>query len=156
MSAAAQPPAAAQPEQPREPRARWQLAAAAAALLGLGIAVGAGIGAAPAVSAAATVAQSPLWADMLDDDLPILVVVGDYYIYGELDERGDVTRLVRDFDVGSSAELDELMKNDTTLMSHYMDLDLTYLPTGSAFALLDLSRVLSTSDKPVRVVSMSE
>jgi len=147
-----------QPEQPRASHARWQLAAAGAALLALGLALGAGIALerAPAVPAAAAVAKSPLWADMLDDDLPILVVVGDYYIYGELDELGDVTRLVRDFDVGSSAELDELMKNDTTLMSRYMDLDLTYLPTGSAFALLDLLRVLYTSEKPVRVVSMSE
>jgi hypothetical protein len=93
---------------------------------------------------------------MLDDDLPILLVVGDYYIYGELDDHGDVARLVRDFSVGSSRELDELMKNDTTLMARYLDLDLTYLPTGSASALLDVLRVLYTSNKPVRVISMSE
>ena len=126
-------------------------------MLVLGIALGVAITLESApVSPAQTVAKSPLWSDMLDDDLPILVVVGDYYIYGELDDHGDVTRLVRDFNVGSSAELDELMKNDTTLMARYLNLDLTYLPTGSAFALLDLSRVLYTSNKPVRVVSMSE
>jgi hypothetical protein len=146
------------PEPPRAAYPRWRLAVGAAALLVLGIALGAGImiESEPAPPAAAAVAKSPLWADMLDDDLPILVVVGDYYIYGELDEYGDVTRLVRDFNVGSSAELNELMKNDTTLMSRYMDLNLTYLPTGSAFALLDLLRVLYTSNKSVRVVSMSE
>jgi len=149
---------AAAPEQPRTAFTRWRLAAGAAALLLLGLALGAGImlESEPAAPAAAAVAKSPLWADMLDDDLPILVVVGDYYIYGELDEHGDVTRLVRDFNVGSSAELNELMKNDTTLMSRYMDLDLTYLPTGSAFALLDILRVLYTSNKSVRIVSMSE
>jgi hypothetical protein len=145
--------------EPRTPLTRWRLAAAGAAVLVLGIALGAGVALqrAPVVqAAAAAVAKSPLWSDMLDDDLPLLVVVGDYYIYGELDEHGDVSRLVRDFSVGSSKELDELMMNDTTLMSRYLNLDLTYLPTGSAFALLDLSRVLYTSDKPVRVVSMSE
>jgi hypothetical protein len=153
--ASVSPPA---PEPPRPTLSRWQLAFAAAAVLVLGVGLGAAIviESEPVAPAAATVAKSPIWADMLDDDLPILVVVGDYYIYGELDEHGDVARLVRDFNVGSSAELDELMKNDTTLMSHYMDLDLTYLPTGSAFALLDLLRVLYTSDKSVRVVSMSE
>jgi hypothetical protein len=158
--AAALPPAqpAAVAEQSRSAFRRWRLAAGGAALLGLGLALGAGImiESEPAAPAAAAVAKSPLWTDMLDDDLPILVVVGDYYIYGELDEHGDVTRLVRDFNVGSSAELDELMKNDSTLMSRYMDLDLTYLPTGSAFALLDILRVLYTSNKSVRVVSMSE
>src|SRR5688572_6158025 len=93
--ALAQFTAAAQPEQQRSSPARWQLGAAAAALLGLGIALGAGIAMqrGPAMPAAATVAKSPLWAGLLDDDLPILVVVGDYYIYGELDERGDVSRL---------------------------------------------------------------
>jgi hypothetical protein len=157
-SPAEQPAAAAQAQQPRVPRPRWHFAAAAAALLALGLALGAGIALqrAPAAPAAAAVAESPLWVGLLDDDLPILVVVGDYYIYGELDERGDVTRLVRDFSVGSSKELDELMMNDTSLLARYMDLDLTYLPTGSAFALLDLLRVLYTSEKPVRVVSMSE
>jgi len=152
------PQPAVAPEQPRTAFTRWRLAVGAAALLVLGIALGAGIvlESEPAAPAAASVAKSPLWADMLDDDLPILVVVGDYYIYGELDEHGDVTRLVRDFNVGSSAELNELMKNDTTLMSRYLDLDLTYLPTGSAFALLDILRVLYTSNKSVRIVSMSE
>jgi hypothetical protein len=136
---------------------RWRLAAAGAALLAVGMALGAGIVLrSTPVAPAAAVAKSPLWADMLDDDLPLLLVVGDYYIYGELDERGDVARLVRDFGVGSSKELDELMKKDTTLLARYLDLDLTYLPTGSASALLDVARVLYTSNKPVRVVSMSE
>jgi hypothetical protein len=152
------PPPAAATAQPPAALSRGRLAAAGAALLALGIGLGAAIviESEPAPSAAAAVAKSALWAGMLDDELPILVVVGDYYIYGELDEHGDVARLVRDFDVGSSAALDELMKNDTTLMSRYIDLDLTYLPTGSAFALLDLLRVLYTSNKSVRVVSMSE
>jgi hypothetical protein len=138
--------------------ARWHLAAAGAALLAIGAALGAGITLlrAPAPASAAAVAQSPLWAGMLDDDLPIVVVVGDYYIFGELDAHGDVERLVRDFAVGSSKELDELMMNDPSLMARYLDLDLTYLPTGTASALLDVLRVLYTSSKPVRVVSMSE
>ena len=129
--------------------ARWRFAAAGAALLALGVALGVGITLqqAPAAPAADRGRASPLWAGMLDDDLPILLVVGDYYIYGELDEYGDVTRLVRDFSVGSSKELDELMMNDSSLMSRYLDLDLTYLPTGSAFALLDVLRVLYTSEQ---------
>ena len=158
LVAAAAPPAAPAERSPAPTLSRWRVGFAAAALLLVGAAIGAVIVIAsePAPRGAEVVAKSPIWANMLDDELPILVVVGDYYIYGELDDHGDVARLVRDFNVGSGAELDELMKNDTTLMSRYMDLDLTYLPTGSAFALLDLLRVLYTSDKSVRVVSMSE
>ena len=42
------------------------------------------------------------------------------------------------------------------LLGKYIDLDLTYLPRGSAFALVDLLKVLYAGDKSVRVVSMSE
>jgi hypothetical protein len=145
-------PAAARPA----PRAR--LAIAAVSLLILGVLLGVGVAAmrAPPPTAAQTVAASPIWKTMLDDDMPILVVVGDYYIFGELDEHGDVQRLVRDFAVNSGKELDELMMYDPQLLGRYMDLDLTYLPRGSAFALLDVLRILYTSSKPVRVVSMSE
>lgn len=138
--------------------ARWRLAAAAVALVAIGIAVGIGVGMnrAPPAAGAKAIAAAPIWSGLLDDDLPILIVVGDYYIFGELDEHGDVERLVRDFAVGSSKELDDLMMKDPSLVSRYLDLDLTYLPTGTAFALLDVLRVLYTSDKPARVVSMSE
>jgi hypothetical protein len=154
VAAAALPPA---PPAPRlEPRGRLLLAAAS--LLVLGVLLGVGVAAmrAPAPTAAQMVAASPVWKSVLDDDMPILVVVGDYYIFGELDEQGDVERLVRDFAVNSSKELDELMMYDPQLVGRYMDLDLTYLPRGSAFALLDVLRVLYTSSKPVRIVSMSE
>ncbi len=139
-------------------RPRWR---AMAALLGV-LVVGGLMGFGLAVSrehappSAAALAASPIWKELLDDDMPILVVVGDYYIFGERDEHGDIERLVRDFNVGSRAELDELMKHDPKLATKYMNLDLTYLPTGSAFALVDVLRVLYTAEKPVHVVSMSE
>jgi hypothetical protein len=138
--------------------ARWWALAAGAATLLVGIAIGFGIALSriPAESQAEVVAAAPIWAQVLDDDLPILLVVGDYYIYGELDERGEVARLVRDFSIGSSSELDARMMSDPSLVHRFLNLDLTYLPTGTAFALLEVLRVLYTSDKPIRVVSMSE
>jgi hypothetical protein len=139
-------------------RSRVWLAAAAAGLIAAGMLAGLAIDAArrPSPSLAQVAAQSPIWQSVLADDMPVLVVVGDYYIFGELDKNGDVKRLVRDFSVNSSKELDELIMYDPTLLGRYMDLDLTYLPRGSAFALLDVLRVLYTADKPVKVVSMSE
>jgi hypothetical protein len=161
LAAPAIAPVPAQPELrasvARAPSRAW-LAAAAVALVALGLALGFGIdrARAPAPTPAQKIAASPVWAALLDDNLPILVVVGDYYIFGELDDNGDVERLVRDFDVNSSKELDEKVMYDTELLGRYMDLDLTYLPRGSAFALVDVLRVLYTSNKPVRVASMSD
>jgi hypothetical protein len=141
---------------PRAPRARAALIAASVLVLGILIGIAVGSARAPTPSPAQSVAASPIWAPLFDDGLPILVVVGDYYIFGELGADGDVDRLVRNFAVNSSKDLDELMMYQPALQGRYMDLDLTYLPRGSAFALLDVLRVLYTSDKPVRVVSMSE
>jgi hypothetical protein len=138
--------------------AAWRLAAAAFGLLVLGALVGFAVAnsRAPEQPAAMAVAGTPIWSGLFDDDLPILVVVGDYYIFGERDENGDVVRLVRDFAVDSRQDLDDLIKYHADLAGRYQNLDLTYLPTGSAYALLDVLRVLYTSGKPVHVVPMSE
>ena len=104
----------------------------------------------------AQVAGSPIWSEFLDDDLPTLVVVGDYYIFGEADKSGDVERLVRDFEINSSRDLDNLLMHEPSLIGRYVDLDLTYLPRATALALHDLLRVLYTSAKPVRIIAMSD
>jgi len=139
-------------------RPRWRVTGALLGILALGVLIGFGVAVSRehAPPSAAAIAASPIWNSLLDDDMPILVVVGDYYIFGERDEHGDIDRLVRDFNVGSRSALDDLMKRDPKLSTKYVNLDLTYLPTGSAFALVDVLRVLYAATKPVRVVSMSE
>lgn len=137
---------------------RLRLAAAALVLVAVGAVVGFFIGAGGSADGSAydAVAASPLWSEVFDDDLPVLVVVGDYYIVGELDEVGNVARLVREFDVNSSEDLDLFAMLEPELGSRYMDLDLTYLARSTAFALRDLLRVIYTSDKPVTVAAMSD
>jgi hypothetical protein len=133
--------------------------AAALALLALGALVGFFVSRAlqPAPSTAQVVAASPIWAGVLADDMPILLVIGDYYIFGEVDKHdGDIKRLIRDFTVNSSKDLDELVMYHPDMLGRYMDLDLTYLPRGSALGLLNVLRVIYTTNKPVRVLSMSE
>ena len=110
----------------------------------------------PAPDSQREVVQTPLWAELLGDDLPLLVVVGDYFIFAELDEFGTVARLVREFDVNSSDDLDSLFVGDPNLLANYMDLDLTYLPQGSATALSELLRVVYAADKDVRITTMTE
>ena len=102
------------------------------------------------------VAESSVWAGFFDDDIPLLVVVGDYYIFAELDGFGRVERLVRDFDINSAEDLNDLFMYSPELAEEYYDLDLTYLPQASAFAIADLLRVVYTSTKPIRVTPMSE
>jgi hypothetical protein len=104
-----------------------------------------------------SVATTPLWSAIADDDLPILVVVGDYFILGEIDDRGDVVRFVREFSVNSAADLAGFRARYPDLGSHYQNLNTTYLARSTATALADVLRVLdSLPNRNVEVVTMSE
>jgi hypothetical protein len=103
-----------------------------------------------------TVRESPIWSGVLNDDRTLFVVVGDYYIFGETDNSMEVKRLVREFDINSPQDLEMHLKLNPELSDRYMDLELAYLPTATAFALRELMPVLAPANKRVRVVTMSQ
>jgi len=98
------------------------------------------------------VRNHPLWHEMVNDDQPIYIVLGDYYIFGELDPHSDsnpesVRRLVREFNINSRNDLDQLLKERPELNDRYMDLALNYLPVSSAFALHSIVPLLEPNKK---------
>jgi hypothetical protein len=104
----------------------------------------------------AAVRDSALWAPLLHDDLPVQLVLGDYYIFGERDERGVIARLVRDFDVNSRQDLEHGFIRDPARAARFADLNLGYLPTSSAQALREVLPVLMASGKQVTLTLASE
>jgi hypothetical protein len=102
------------------------------------------------------VRENPVWSPLLNDDRTIFVVVGDYYIFGETDESMEVKRLVREFDINSPQDLENHMKMNPEVADRYMDMELAYLPTASAYALRDVMPVLAPANKRVRLVTMSQ
>jgi hypothetical protein len=100
--------------------------------------------------------RSAIWAPLLDDELPIYVVLGDYYIFGEHDAGRGVERLVRDFSINSRDDLEQRLLNEPQLARRYEDLNLTYLPTASAYALRNVMPILAAANKRVRVVMASQ
>ena len=101
-------------------------------------------------------AQHPVWESVLSDDQPILLVMGDYYIFGELNANGNIARMVREFNVNSRSDLEDLQFSDIERAENYLDLDLSYMPEGSAFALARILPVLQESGKPVNITMMSD
>ncbi len=97
---------------------------------------------------------SAIWAPLLDDDLPITIVVGDYYLLGETDQDGNVRRLVREFFINSHTDFLEHAELDPQLMQKYRNLNLTYLPTASAAAVQNIAPILGRR-KRVHVTLMS-
>jgi hypothetical protein len=149
-------PAPAAAQIPQAPKRRWWVMAAA--IFGA-LVVGAVIATIAMTDRSAldlrTVRRSAIWAPLLNDDLPITIVVGDYYLLGELDEDGHVQRLVREFSINSPADFMDQAEVNPALMARYRNLNLTYLPTATSFALQDLVPLLSAK-KPVRMLLMSD
>jgi hypothetical protein len=101
-------------------------------------------------------ATHQVWKTVLNDDNPILLVMGDYYIFGELNANGNVVRMVREFNVNSRSDLEDLQFSDIENTENYLDLDLSYMPEGSAFALAKISPILQQSGKTVNITMMSD
>jgi hypothetical protein len=154
-----------EPAQTREPlaaagsasRRKWLVGALAASLL-VNVAIAAAFllrsGEPP--DEFRDVRASPVWSNILNDDRSIFIVVGDYYIFGETDETSEVKRLVREFEVNGPQDLERFLKLNPDAAARYLDLELAYLPTSSAFALRNLMPVLAKANKRVRIVTSSE
>lgn len=89
------------------------------------------------------VQASAPWAPLLKAEPPTLLVLGDYYIFGEIDERAGINRLVREYGINSREDLDAWLMDNPRAMGSYRDLDLYYLPVGAAFALRSIVPIVS-------------
>jgi hypothetical protein len=105
------------------------------------------------------VRASPPWAALRRADAPTLLVLGDYYIFGEIDEQAGINRLIRQYSINSASDLDDWLMDNPKAMGKYRDLDLYYLPVGAAFALRSIVPVLSHAGgraDSVRVIMASD
>ena len=102
------------------------------------------------------VRQSSIWDPILSDTRPIMLVLGDYYIFAEVDPlTGNVVRMVREFNINSNKELEDYLLMNPDEADAVMNLDLTYLPTSTAFALKDILPVLQVKNRRLTVTTMS-
>jgi hypothetical protein len=99
------------------------------------------------------------WSALLKSEPPTLLVLGDYYIFGEIDEAAGVDRLIRQYSINSASDLDDWLMDNPKAMGRYRDLDLYYLPVGAAFALRSVVPLLSRGEahtQTLRVVMASD
>ena len=103
--------------------------------------------------------RSALWSPVTSNGRRIVIVVGDYYIFGERDADGEVARLIRKFDVNSPADLERLTAGDSDRSARYVDLGLNYLPLGIGNAMRVVAPLLRRNDDgrlSARVVPASQ
>jgi len=153
-----------EPEAVTAPKRTWPIGLLAAAAIGLVLASSAATWLvlrpelSPALREVNAVRAGPVWSPLLHDHFPTLIVLGDYYIFGESDDGMDVDRLVREYTVNSRADLDGFLMQHPDKASHYVDLDLRYLPVGSAYALRSVLPIVDQGRRtgPDRVIMASD
>jgi hypothetical protein len=96
------------------------------------------------------------WQPFLESDRPTLVVVGDYYMFGEFDPvRPEQSRLIRDFRIDSATDLLSLQEAEPGRYGTAEDVGLTYLPLSTAYALRHIVPVLARDGRHVRILAAS-
>ena len=154
-----EPPVAEHPPAPPKAR-RWPIVAAAlVAVLLVNLAGWYFFSRSRAGSDAGAAARTALWAPLAAGDRPTLLVVGDYYIFGEAQGGTEVTRLVRQFSINSRDDLDQYLMEHPNDMGRLVDLDLHYLPVGAASALNAVLPVVDAAiggKSRVRVITASQ
>ena len=100
-------------------------------------------------------ATTGIWADIARSKRPLLIVVGDYYMFGEYEDRVRLKRLIRDFTINSKEDLVSSQVNNPKDFDRYSDVALQYLPASAAFALADLAPLLHDG-RQVQVTLSSE
>lgn len=97
-----------------------------------------------------------IWQPLIASDRPVLVVLGDYYIYGEIDPvRPDEGRLIRDFRVNSAEDLAVMQELEPERYARAEDQGLNYLPFSSAYALNAVAPILERAGKEVMILPAS-
>jgi hypothetical protein len=89
---------------------------------------------------------------------PVLVIVGDYYIFGDTDYGHEPKRMIRAFEINSPADLDSWLMDNPQMQGKYIDLDTYYTPVGATLALreiMPLVRQAAGGLEKVRVVTSS-
>jgi hypothetical protein len=102
-------------------------------------------------------AVNALWQPFVSSNRPLAIVLGDYYIYGEIDPLNpERSRLIRDFSVNSPEDLALAQQAEPGRYGAGEDVGLNYLPFSSAYGMAALTPVLARHRQPVRIIPASQ
>jgi len=140
----------------KNPFGHWLLAVLAASLLANGLLAAKALQHARPTDDTGILQNHPVWRPIFQDNLPVIIVLGDYYIFGETDGADGVARMIREFNINSRSDLEQYAQTYPEVAERYMDLDLSYLPTAIGPALSHILPLLASQHKRIQIITRSE
>jgi hypothetical protein len=98
-------------------------------------------------SATQRVRESPVWANMLDSPRPLTIVLGDLFMFSQIDPKTGHTLIVRDSEINSSEQLRALLAGNPSFAAERGQ---RYVSMIQKSAAIGMSAVLHIVDTPGR------
>lgn len=97
------------------------------------------------------VASSAFWSPVAQNARPDVVVIGDYYLFAEMEDDKTIGRMIRDPSINSPEDLDVYLMRHSQALGKMVDSNLRTFPSGTVTALKDIWPIMrSLSATPVR------
>ncbi|OLU24049.1 hypothetical protein [Pseudomonas sp. PA27(2017)] len=121
-------------------RVDWRYVAGAALLLTINAVCWFGLASKPAGDPRI---ESVLWSGLAESSAPVLIVSGDFYVFGEQGADGSVQRMIADARIASSEALSQFKQSAPDASQGYVDMNAYHLPSGLAPALVSVAPVVA-------------
>ena len=86
------------------------------------------------------IAHQP-WLPLLQNDRPLLLVVGSHFVFSELNQNFEQLREIRNFSINDASQFQRFIQESDENANRFRDLGVRYLPGGTAPALAELVRL---------------
>lgn len=83
-----------------------------------------------------------LWNPLLAEGRPLTILLGEVFVYSELNAEFEQLREVRDFSIHSATQFHQLTATDPALTLHQRDLGVRYLPAATGAVLNQIAKLL--------------
>jgi hypothetical protein len=96
-----------------------------------------------------------VWRDFIETDLPLLIVIGDYYLFKDM-EYPDRVRYLRDVRINSDRELDLFLQGNPDKSERYNITKHSLIGKFSVFCIYDLVEMFLMAGKKVKIILASD
>ncbi|HEU4624326.1 MAG TPA: hypothetical protein VFS52_06160 [Steroidobacteraceae bacterium] len=132
---------------------RWALAATV--LLGISVLINSYLWLKPATAAVdpatAEIARSPLWHGIIDSDRPLMLVLGDGFMYTNVDPLTGRVQLIRDRAINSSEELRVFLAQNPSIATGRGQRYTSMLQKSTAIGMASVLRLVSHPGRDIQV-----